>query len=231
MDREEQELQRVAPLAEPARRAIYLYVVSRGEDVTRDEVASALRIGRSLAAFHLEKLLEHGLVEAGYRRVSGRSGPGAGRPAKVYRPGPELRLTVPHRDYELAVRLLAEAAQQGDGAATREDVALEAGRAVVGRRGAKATKPGGQVVRRLREILRQRGYQPYVRKREIRLSNCPFGPVAVDHEEMVCPMNLALVRGILEGLGARTLEAIREERTADCCVVIRSTDAPPQRSA
>src|SRR5579871_3156353 len=78
------EIESIAALDEPVRRRLYLYVAANG-DSSRDDAARAAGISRSLAAFHLDKLVEEGLLEAVYRRLSGRSGPGAGRPSKLYR--------------------------------------------------------------------------------------------------------------------------------------------------
>src|SRR5438445_9246773 len=106
----ERQIAAIASLHEPARRGLYLYVSSRRREVGRDEAARALRISRALAAFHLDKLVQLGLLEAAYRRLSGRQGPGAGRPAKLYRRSTrQLEITLPQRRYELAGRLLARA--------------------------------------------------------------------------------------------------------------------------
>src|SRR6058998_2069336 len=103
----ERQLEDLSVLADPVRRALYLHVLSRNDDVSRDQAARALRISRALAAFHLDKLVEAGLLEVSFRRLSGRSGPGAGRPSKLYRRSPQqIDMTLPARRYELAARLL-----------------------------------------------------------------------------------------------------------------------------
>src|SRR6266566_9200597 len=96
-------------LDDPLRRRLYEVVTSRAGPVSRDEAAAAAGIGRALAVYHLDKLVEAGLLTASYQRPGGRSGPGAGRPAKLYaRSGREFTVTVPPREYELAARLLVE---------------------------------------------------------------------------------------------------------------------------
>src|SRR5881628_601775 len=106
----ERQIAAIASLHEPARRGLYLYVSSRRREVGRDEAARALRISRALAAFHLDKLVQQGLLETSYRRLTGRRGPGAGRPAKLYRRSTrQLDLTLPERRYELAGRVFARA--------------------------------------------------------------------------------------------------------------------------
>lgn len=222
MDRTDQQLARLSPLAEPLRRAVYLYVAAKRTDVSRDKVASALGIGRSLAAFHLDKLLEHGLVEARYRRLSGRTGPGAGRPSKLYRATEEIRVTVPSRDYELAARLLVEASRRDRRLETVEAVAFEAGRAAgsaAGRRDVSAAA----VRRRLRRLLAERGYEPHAARGDIRLRNCPFHALAEEYRDTICPMNRALITGMLDGLGAQDLEAVPQQVSGECCVAIRAT--------
>ena len=92
MSRNEADLASVSCLDDPVRGRLYAFVSGRGEPVGRDEAAAAVGIGRALAVYHLDKLVEAGLLTASYRRPPGRGGPGAGRPAKVYaRSGGELR--------------------------------------------------------------------------------------------------------------------------------------------
>ena len=106
----ERQITAIASLGDPVRRGLYLYVAGRGREVGRDEAARALRISRALAAFHLDKLHQHGLLETSYRRLTRRRGPGAGRPAKLYRRADlQLDVSLPRRRYELAGRVLARA--------------------------------------------------------------------------------------------------------------------------
>jgi predicted ArsR family transcriptional regulator len=218
-------LEDLAVLSEPARRALYLHVAAADDDVSRDDAARALGITRSLAAFHLDRLVDEGLLEAGYRRLSGRTGPGAGRPAKVYRrSGREISLSIPPRDYELAARVLAASLQgRGRGAhpSALHRTAREAGAAL----GAEARRRAGRrpsrkrLVGRLVAILEERGFEPRVAPEgEIRLRNCPFDSLAVHYRDTVCGMNLSLLRGALDGLGAVRLEAVPDRQPGMCCV-------------
>lgn len=126
----EDEIDAVAALKDPVRRALFLYVDCAGDDVSRDEAAKAAGISRALAAFHLDKLVEEGLLDATFRRLNGKAGPGAGRPSKLYRRSErELSLTLPAREYELAARLLARAMESGaDPRAALAGIARDAGR-------------------------------------------------------------------------------------------------------
>src|SRR5712672_205101 len=113
-------LDALSGLGDAIRRSLYDFVAGRAEPVGRDEAAAAVGIGRPLAAYHLDKLVTLGLLSASYQRPAGRSGPGAGRPAKVYaRSGSEFSVTVPPRDYELAARLLAAAVEADRGGSSR----------------------------------------------------------------------------------------------------------------
>ena len=75
----------MGPLADPLRRSLYLFVAAQGHEVSRDEAAAGTGISRSVAAFHLDKLVDGGLLEASFRRLGGRTGSGAGRSSKLYR--------------------------------------------------------------------------------------------------------------------------------------------------
>jgi predicted ArsR family transcriptional regulator len=208
----------LSALGEPTRRGAYDYVCAQGRPVGRDEVATALGIGRTLAAYHLDRLAKAGLLSVAYARRSGRTGPGAGRPAKLYeRSERELVVSVPPRDYALAARLLAHAAAQDEQGGTGR--ALRAAAASLGREiAATASDP-----RDLDRLLRERGYEPYEDDAGVtRLRNCPFHAVAQRHPEVVCDMNLSLLGGLVAGLGA-DVQAVLEPAPGRCCVAIKPT--------
>ena len=103
----------IAALGDPVRRRLYEHVVGATDAVSRDQAASAIGIKRALAAFHLDKLVDAGLLEVEYRRLTGRTGPGAGRPSKLYRrSGREFDVTLPPREYDLGAQVLATAVQR-----------------------------------------------------------------------------------------------------------------------
>ncbi len=217
----------IASLNEPVRRALYAYVVERPAPVGRDEAAEAVGITRELAAFHLDKLLEEGLLVVEYRRISGRSGPGAGRPAKLYRPSRQpVQIALPERRYELAALLMAEALEEKgsdpsaalDGAARRfgEQLGAEARRRL-GRRAGLNKLLGTACA-----VLRDNGFEPVLADSEIRLRNCPFDMVAQEHTALVCGMNLALAEGLVEGLGAGGVDVRLDPMPGACCVALRA---------
>jgi predicted ArsR family transcriptional regulator len=221
------DIQAVALLDEPARRALYEAIVDAGRPLSRDEAASVAGVSRALAAFHLDKLADAGLLDVEYRRLSGRTGPGAGRPSKLYRRGVrDVGVSLPDRDYELAARLLATALDQLTGP-TPPDGLRSAARDFGEDIGAAARKRSGPRPsrRRLRaaleETLETRGYEPAeTPSGDIRLHNCPFHALVEDHRNLVCNMNLALAHGILDGLGEAGLEARLDPQPGQCCVAI-----------
>lgn len=210
---EDAALDAVGLLAEPVRRALYRHVAAAPGEVGRDEAAHAVGCSRSLAAFHLDKLVEAGLLAVAYRRRSGRSGPGAGRPAKLYRRAPrEQAVTLPPRAYATAARLLAEVVDEAGLEPELERAARRLGVAMA----KSATDPHDLVA-----LLAERGYQPYPDGDELRLRNCPFHALSRDFPPLVCGMNLALLEG-LSGVAAGWT-ARMDPRPDECCVVVTPT--------
>src|SRR3712207_22972 len=102
----------VAALDHPVTQAVYRLLVDRGQ-LSRDDAAENLDMARSVAAFHLDKLADAGLAEVHFERLTGRTGPGAGRTAKLYRrSGREIQVSLPERRYDLAGEVLAEAIER-----------------------------------------------------------------------------------------------------------------------
>jgi predicted ArsR family transcriptional regulator len=198
-------------LADPLRRRLYEYVAASDGDVSRGEAADALDVQRTLAAHHLDKLAEAGLLEVTRRKLSGREGPGSGRPAKLYRRASrDLSLHLPPRDYELAARVLAEAVER-HGA----EEALHAAAREEGRRIGTAARDAG-----LSDVLRERGYEPEPADGALRLRNCPFHSLARAFPPLACGLNLELLRGMLEGRGEDGSRARMEPVEGRCCVTV-----------
>ena len=205
-------LDRLGGLVDPVRRSLYHFVAGAGALVSRDEAAAAVDVSRSLAAYHLDRLADDGLLEVAYQRRTGRTGPGAGRPAKLYRRAPgEITVSVPPRDYELAARLLAAAVETADDEPVRSaltTVAKATGRAM----GADVR----QGRRSLRELLDEHGYEPVVESAgDVRLRNCPFHLLAEEHRALVCGMNVAMLSGLSAGSRYR---ATLDPEPGWCCV-------------
>jgi predicted ArsR family transcriptional regulator len=198
-----EELDALAALGDPRRRAVYEHVAAAGGALSRDQVADALGIGRNLAAHHLDKLAEAGLLEVSFARLSGRAGPGAGRPSKLYRrSAQEHAVSLPPRGYRVLAEVLADAIED----AGAEPALYAAAR----RQGERLGRAGDDV----EETLRGLGYEPYADGEVWRLRNCPFDGVARTHPGAVCGANLALLEGALGG-------GVRIEPGPDgCCVVV-----------
>jgi predicted ArsR family transcriptional regulator len=213
------DIARIAALEDPLRRRLHDFVRSEGRPVSRDEAAHEFGIGRSLAAYHLDKLADEGFLEVSYARPEGRSGPGAGRPAKLYAPAAvEVAVTVPARDYEFAADLFADAAE-ADASGRVADAVRETARA-----SGRALGEGQRLDTRraLIEALSERGYEPFEDEHgDIRLRNCPFDRLAAEHRDLVCGMNQALLEGLLEGSERTDLVAALEPRPGLCCVAVR----------
>lgn len=192
------------------------------EAVSRDEAAAAVGAPRSTAAFHLDRLVDEGLLEAVYQRRSGRSGPGAGRPAKLYtRSGRQVAVSLPERHYELAAHLMAgaidEAGRTGESARAvlRRD-AYRAGEDLG--RMTSTQHPGRDQARTVSETLESYGFEPRTEGPDITLGNCPFHTLAEAHTSMVCEMNLSLLTGLLDGLAHSGLSARLAPSPGHCCV-------------
>lgn len=220
------EISVIAVLDDPVRRRLYDYVTGQDHAVGRSEAAQAAGIQRTLAAFHLDRLAEAGLVEVTFRRPDGRSGPGAGRPAKLYRrTAAEHQVSVPPRDYRGAAELLAEVVDVTGAEPELQRSARSRGAAAgrAARRDAPEMPDNGLVTR----TLSAQGYQPYRDGTEVRLRNCPFHVLASRYPPLICGMNLALVEGLLEGAAVTALTAGLDPRPEECCVVLRETGASP----
>jgi predicted ArsR family transcriptional regulator len=229
---QQQQLAGLAGLADPVRRALYHYVAGQAAPVGRDEAAAAAGIGRSLAGYHLDKLAAGGLLQARYERRTGRTGPGAGRPAKLYLRAPgQIELSLPARDYAALAELLAQAVDADPAGAAR--TALHgAARALGTRLGAEIAARAGpgagvhEVLAMAREVLGSRGYEPCEDPAGVvRLRNCPFDRLAARHRELVCGANLALISGLTQrAAGTGQVRAELDPRPGSCCVALTATD-------
>lgn len=218
----------IVALDQPLRHDLYC-LLSDGNWRTRDDAAAALGLPTSVVAFHLDKLLDAGVLRVRFQRLSGRSGPGAGRPSKLYAlAADELAASVPERHYDLAGSLLvaavAESARTGtDVRDCLREVAGAAGRSLGEQvRGAvAAASTNAERCDAVATALADNGYEPSVAHEEIALANCPFHRLAEQERELICEMNLHLLTGFLEGLGpAGGLHARLDPQPGCCCVRI-----------
>lgn len=213
-------------LAEPTRRRVFETVRAADEPLTRENVAERADIGRRLAAFHLDVLTEAGLLAADYARAAGRTGPGAGRPAKRYRVVPgDITVSMPQRRYDIPACILARAVNEagaGEARRTAMQVAYDEGFAIgrehrrPGRLGVAATLDAAA------ETLAELGYEPQrTTSRCVRLGNCPFHAVKSVAVELVCTLNDRFVSGVLDGLGGHeSVTSAPDGASPNCCVTV-----------
>jgi predicted ArsR family transcriptional regulator len=198
----------IGALNDPTRRHLYEFVLASAGAVGRDEAADAMGIPRQTAAYHLDRLADEGLVEVEFMRRTGRSGPGAGRPAKLYRRSDrDHEASVPPRRYALAARILLEAASIG---AIQRSKLTEAAHRVGRQLGEKGVECA----------LRETGYDPVEEDGETRFRNCPFHALKEQDQTLVCRLNLGLVEGMLEA-ASDGRSAHLEPSDSYCCVRIR----------
>ena len=217
----------VSALAEPARQALYLFVVAQSEPVSRDQAAAGTGFPRHTAKFHLDRLVDEGLLQTEFRRLSQRRGPGAGRPSKLYRRAErEVTVTLPERHYELAAQILAGAVEEAAKDDTPVLEAVQRAAATTGERlGAAAAATGTPRKRESRDslggvadTLAAQGYEPRQDADSVVLTNCPFHALARTHTSLVCGMNLALITALLED---SDLTARLDPADDRCCVTIK----------
>lgn len=213
----------LSALTDPLRRQLFEHVATQADAVSRDQAAHAVGITRALAAFHLDRLVDAGLLIPEFRRLTGRSGPGAGRPSKLYRRSPRtIELSVPPRRYGLAATWLADAL----GADTPADVLRDRARRYGRQLGEEAHAAAGADADRATllaagvERLSAEGYAAVVEDGRIRLANCPFDELARQHRGLICgEMNRALLEGFAAALHPE-LGASFEPSAGACCMIV-----------
>lgn len=225
----EQNVAGIGALVDPVRRALYLYVCTQVAPVSRDQAADAVGVPRHQAKFHLDRLEAEGLLEADYARLTGRTGPGAGRTSKRYRRAPrEIHVSLPDREYELAGWLMAEAITESTRSGTPAHDTLyrvaathgdAIGSAVVAADGGPRTSPAKALDIALSTLARY-GYEPRREGDRAVMANCPFHALAQTHTELVCHMNHALISGLIDAVGPDQIQACLDPDENRCCVTL-----------
>ena len=215
----------VATLNDDLRRGMYAYCRRAGRPVTRDEAAAQVGISRKLAAFHLDKLVDAGLLRAHYAPVGGMRR--VGRSPKVYEPTNEpVRVAIPERRHDLLADLLLDAVLAHRPGESATDSALRVARdhgRRLGMRERDDARPGRLGAERALTlagtVLARHGFEP---RRDdpttVRLRNCPFHPLAARAPELVCGLNHAFLDGFLNGLDAPSAHAELIPTAGECCV-------------
>lgn len=217
---------KLGALADPVRRALYHFVAEQPGAVSRDQAADGVDVPHHTAKFHLDKLVDEGLLVTEFRRLTGRTGPGAGRPAKLYRRSrKEVVVSLPHRRYDLAGDVLADAVERGLAGIPMAD-AVAAAAAAAGARAVSevVTDESADDLGRVAAVLAPFGYEPLVAE-DLTLRNCPFAQLAAEHPDLVCGMNRAFVAAVTDALGCEGLEASEDRAAGRCCVRVHPRSA------
>ena len=219
MDDFDQRVTSVALLGEPIRRALYRFVVAQAEPVSREQAAAGVGVAHHVAKFHLDKLEEDGLLDVEYRRPPGRTGPGAGRPAKLYRRSARpIAVNLPERRYDLAGRVLAEAVSNAE----RRDIPVNRAVTEAARAAGRALgdpPAAADPLEAVRQALAANGYEPRVVEGRLMLANCPFHALAETHRDLVCGLNRDLIDGLLDTVPG-DLKAHLDPGSGRCCVTV-----------
>ncbi len=222
----------IGALADPVRRALYEYVAAQPDAVGREAAAAAAQVPVHTAKFHLDRLCDEGLLAAEYRRLSGKTGPGAGRPAKLYRRADrQFAVSLPERRYDLAAHILATAVQRA-GRGTELADALREAAYDEGLRLGRGTSAAGPDLERLAQALATQGFEPRIEGDVLALANCPFDSLAREYTSLVCGLNQWYVQGTADGLGGEAIRADLAPAPGMCCIRARlAATSPAGRAA
>ena len=216
----------IGALADGTRRALYEYVVGETGPVGREQAATALGLAVHTVSFHLDRLVDEGLLDVEFRRLGGRTGPGAGRPSKLYRRADrEFAVSLPPRRYDLVGHILAAAVSRATAGESLErslaTAAREEGRALGS--SAEGDENAGSLPA-VAAVLAGEGFEPRLEDDALALRNCPFDALAQQHTALVCGLNEEFVQGVADGLGRDDVRACLEPAPGWCCVKVRSRD-------
>jgi len=217
-----QRVSKVGALTDPIRRALYHFAAHQPRSVSRDQAAAGVDIPRHTAKFHLDKLVDEGLLVTEFKRLSGRSGPGAGRPAKLYRRArSEINVSLPRRRYDLASQVLADAVERALSGIPMPQALVEAADA-----GARVVidswpRNRGSELERMEALLARLGYEPRVDGDALAVRNCPYQQLSSEHADLVCPINRDFVEAAGRRLGCESLQVETVAPGTGCCVRVR----------
>ncbi|MGW0819138.1 helix-turn-helix transcriptional regulator [Streptomyces viridiviolaceus] len=225
-------IESVSVLSEESRRQMFAFIRRARRPVTRDEAAASVGISRKLAAFHLDKLVDAGLLRARYGAPGGVRK--VGRQPKVYEPtDADIRVSIPDRRHELLADLFLQAIVTEGEDETAAEAAVRAARQrgrELGQTQREQTRPGRLGAERgltaCERMLDQHGFEPFREEPTgLRLRNCPFHPLAAKAPDLVCGMNHAFLTGYLETMEITGVQAVLAPRPGECCVQIEPEQA------
>ena len=209
---EGQRLSALAALGDPVRKRLFELVSDSGTALSRDDCAAALGLPKSTIRAHLDKLVDEQLLRVEFRKIGARTGPGSGRPTKLYATARcEVSASVPPRHYDLAASLLAAGVQHS----IDTGVGIEESLAQVAREEGLRM---GRVAGDIQTLLAETGYSPESDgDGGTIMANCPFHRLSQDHQSVVCALNGALLGGALEGCGDARHVLAPDQEISHCC--------------
>jgi predicted ArsR family transcriptional regulator len=200
-----------AALGDPTRRAIFIAVRESPEPMTSAAIAELFTIHPNVARHHLDKLAADGYLQVSHRRPAGRTGPGAGRPAKCYETTEKaIDVHFPSRRPDLLVELLVRLVQRlapDDIAAVAEDVGRQYGRELAAEVGTPEEDGYQEAVTAVAQAMSGLGFgisqDTSAATSRLLTSHCPFGAAAAGHPDVVCSLDRGIVSGLFERLSDR----------------------------
>lgn len=208
-------LDRLAAAGDPQLRRILLYARSRRDPFTAADAAAELEVHRNVARSRLDRLAEAGFLEVALERRGGRRGPGAGRPAKVYRVAPELDgVEFPDRRLaELTSLLVMRVPARGRPKALRE-TGEEFGRRLATSAALQPSRNVATGLERVCDALGRLGFQVSIvslegDRAELASPTCPLRPLIVSY-----PGAGGIDRGMWAGLVERGIHGVKANRVA-----------------
>jgi predicted ArsR family transcriptional regulator len=219
-------IEAVATLEHAVRWRLYEYVTKQSVPVSRDQAAAALHLSRTAVALHLDRLAKVGLLKTEYRRLTGRTGAGAGRPAKLYRRSKrDFSVVLPPREHELLASFLAGSVAVTTNEIVRSEPARQFGQALGARarHRLRGTPTNERLLSCVETVLEDVGFAPESRRGDgLWMRDCPFDPLSRRFQEAVCGAGVALVEGIVSGVEAHDVRVGRDPDRDRCCVHLTS---------
>ncbi|GBD83663.1 helix-turn-helix domain protein [bacterium BMS3Abin02] len=214
-----------ATLGDPTRRSIYLRVRSSPEPLTATLVANEFGIHPNVARHHLDRLTEEGYLEVTRRRPTGKTGPGAGRPAKCYAATlKEIDLQFPTRRYDLLIDLLVRIVLHlapGDGLQIALEIGRDFGRELAS--GITTTGDGDLAasLETVASLMQKEGFEIIADPAGEKLltEHCPFSAGKFEHPEVLCSLDRGIMTGIFEIVDPQRAAALEANLEMDhACV-------------
>ena len=215
-------------LGDATRRGIYVTVRESTEPVTASQISEMFDIHANVARHHLDRLVSDEYLQVTRKRPSGRTGPGAGRPAKHYEPTRKnVSVQFPARRYDLLAELLLRVIERiapDNAAEVADEIGREYGRELAAEIGFPEDSGYDTAAIAVASALMGVGFEVEARPDDHELVTrfCPFGESAKNHPAIVCQLDQGLVTGLLEGTKQIPVAIVNAHSTeeGDCVTTI-----------